>query len=88
VYLLSGLYFPLRTLGAIAGVAASLLPLGLGLDALRQLLLHGTPMFIPVGLEVIAIAAQTLVFAIASWRLLTFIEHRARLEGRLVTRWN
>ena len=39
VYFLSGLYFPVRTLGALGAAAAGILPLTLGTDALRQVLL-------------------------------------------------
>src|SRR5262249_23289523 len=39
VYFLSGLYFPIRTLGGLGMVAAGILPLTLGTDALRQVLL-------------------------------------------------
>src|SRR5213594_598090 len=39
VYFLSGLYFPLRALGVVGMIAAGLVPLGLGVDALRQVLL-------------------------------------------------
>src|SRR5256885_13674660 len=36
VYFLSGLYFPIRTLGAVGAVAAGILPLTPGTHALRQ----------------------------------------------------
>ena len=39
VYFLSGLYFPIRSLGALGSVAAGILPLTLGTDAIRQVLL-------------------------------------------------
>jgi len=39
VQFLSGLYFPVRSLGAVALLAVGVLPLGLGLDAVRQVLL-------------------------------------------------
>src|SRR5207247_159048 len=39
VYFLSGLYFPLRTLGALGMIAAGLTPLAPGVDAIRPRLL-------------------------------------------------
>ena len=36
VYFLSGLYFPIRSLGPLGYAAAGLLPLTIGVDALRQ----------------------------------------------------
>src|SRR5208283_2290935 len=43
VYLVSGLNYPVRTLGTAVAVAASVIPLTLGVDALRQVLFpHST----------------------------------------------
>src|SRR5207247_4397731 len=36
VFFLSGLYFPIRALGSLGAVAAGIVPLGLGVDAMRQ----------------------------------------------------
>src|SRR5438874_511050 len=50
ISLVTGFYFPIRTLGGLVGGAASLIPLTLGLDAMRQLLFpQGWPAFLPVG---------------------------------------
>ena len=87
VYLFSGLYFPVRALGGFAGAAVSLLPLAVGLDAMRQLLLPGSPAFISVTPECLILAAQTVVFATAARFALATVERRAREEGRLITRW-
>ena len=43
VYFLTGLYFPIRTLGPWAFAAVSTVPLAIGLDAMRQLLLGRAP---------------------------------------------
>ncbi|MFQ5909304.1 MAG: ABC transporter permease, partial [Thermoplasmata archaeon] len=42
IYLISGFYFPVRYLGAIVAVSASIIPITLGLDALRQLMFTET----------------------------------------------
>jgi ABC-2 type transport system permease protein len=86
VYFLSGFYFPVRTLGALAGGAASLVPLTLGLDAIRQLVVPGTPVFIPVGWEAVAIVVQIPIYAVASQISLTILEYRSRRDGRLIIR--
>jgi ABC-2 type transport system permease protein len=87
VNFLSGLYFPVHALGAYVGGAASLVPMTLGLDAMRQLLLPGTPVFIPAGVETALVAAQIPIFAVLAGVSLRYMEARARTEGKLVTRW-
>jgi ABC-2 type transport system permease protein len=83
VYLLSGFYFPVKALGGYVGGAASLIPLTLGLDAMRQLILPGTPVFVPVEWEVVIVAAQVPVYAVAARIALAAMEYRARRDGRL-----
>jgi ABC-2 type transport system permease protein len=87
VNFLSGLYFPVHALGAYVGGAASLVPMTLGLDAMRQLLLPGTPVFIPAGTETLLVAAQIPIFAFLAGISLRYMESRARRDGKLVTRW-
>ena len=87
VNFLSGLYFPVHALGAYVGGAASLVPMTLGLDAMRQLLLPGTPNFIPAGTETLLVAAQIPIFALLAGIALRYMESRARADGKLVTRW-
>lgn len=86
VYLLSGLFFPVRTLGAYVGGAASLIPLTLGLDAIRQLLLPQTPQFLSPLLETLALAVQTIAYAALAQAALQFMEARARRDARLILR--
>jgi hypothetical protein len=59
----------------------------LGLDAMRQLLLPGTPVFIPAGTETLLVAAQIPIFALLAGISLRYMESRARADGKLVTRW-
>jgi ABC-2 type transport system permease protein len=86
VYFLSGFYFPIRSLGAFVGGVGSLIPLGLGLDAMRQFLLPGTGSFIPTGWEVLALVGQTLLYGILSQLALRYLEQRARHDARLLLR--
>ncbi len=87
VYLLSGFYFPVRALGGYVGGAASLIPLTLGLDAIRQFLLPATPRFLPPEWEGLALALQIPVYGWLAHRLLRMLEERARRDGRLIARW-
>lgn len=88
VYFLSGLYFPIRTLGALGALAAGLLPLTLGVDALRQVLLgpaaHG---LLPVSLELLALAGFTVVLLFAARASMGWLERLAKRDGKLTLRW-
>jgi ABC-2 type transport system permease protein len=88
VYFLSGLYFPIRTLGALGGVAAGLIPLGLGIDAMRQVLVgkaaHG---LLPVPLEIGLLSGLAVVFLIVARLSLAYLENLSKREGRLTQRW-
>ena len=86
VYFLSGFYFPVRSLGAAVAAVGSLIPMTLGLDAMRQLVLPGTPELIPLGLETIGIAVQIPVFGLLSQLSLRYVEQRARQDARLILR--
>jgi ABC-2 type transport system permease protein len=88
VNFLSGLYFPVKALGAYVGGAASLIPLTLGLDAMRQVLLPGTPRFLAPEWEALAVAVQIPIFAFLAYSSLRFMEARARREGKLISKWS
>jgi len=88
VYFLSGLYFPIRTLGVLGTAAAGVLPLTLGVDALRQVLMgaeaHG---LLPVRTELAAQCGFTVVFLLTARWSLRWLESLAKREGRLTLRW-
>jgi ABC-2 type transport system permease protein len=88
VYFLSGLYFPVRTLGPLGAVAAGILPLTLGTDALRQVLLgpdaHG---LLSLPLECLALAGFGVVFLVLASRMMAYLEALSKREGRLTQRW-
>ena len=88
VFLATGFYFPVKALGGYLGGASSLIPLTLGLDAIRQLLLPSTPAFVPLGWEVAILAVQIPIYAVAARVALAAMEMRARREGRLISRGN
>ncbi len=88
VYLLSGFYFPVRALPFWASAAASLLPLTLGLDAMRQLTFpEGRAQGLwPVGWEAAALAGMSAVFVGLAYGALRYMEWRARRDARLTER--
>ena len=88
VYFVSGLYFPVRTLGALGAVAAGLIPLALGLDAMRQLLLGAEARgLLPVRTEVVILIAFNVAFMALARLSLAYLERLSKREGRLTQRW-
>lgn len=85
VYLLSGFYFPIRSFNFWIAAAASIIPLTLGLDAMRQLVFpSGSALgFLTVNVEIAILAALCVVFLISARTLLTHMEKLAIREGRL-----
>ena len=88
VYFVSGLYFPIKALGPFAAVAAGLVPLTLGVDALRQVLLGpGARGLLPAPTETAILAGFAAVFLVLSRVALTHLEALSKREGRLIQRW-
>ena len=89
IYLISGFYFPVRTLGMIVSVGAAFIPITLGLDAMRQLLFPGGwtfPVF-SVNVELAVLAVLCVVFIVLSKFALDFMENKGKKDGRLTLRW-
>jgi ABC-2 type transport system permease protein len=90
IYFVSGLNFPVGRLGFVGSLAISILPLAVGLDAMRQLAfvdapgLGGTP---PPAVEAAILVVMTVVFIGAARWMLAALERRARRDGRLTSRW-
>jgi ABC-2 type transport system permease protein len=88
VFFLSGLYFPLRALGALGSLAAGLVPLGLGVDALRQVLMGEAALgLLPLPTETLMLAGFTVVFMVLARVSLAYLEGLSKREGRLTQRW-
>jgi ABC-2 type transport system permease protein len=88
IYLASGFYFPVKAMGFWVATFASLIPLTLGLDAMRQLLFASDPTlgFLSVGAEIAVLAGLAVLFVAAAWWALRTLEARGRREGRLTER--
>jgi ABC-2 type transport system permease protein len=90
VYFVSGLNFPVMSLGLLGALAIALIPLAVGLDAMRQLAFVGSP-FPPgtpsVELEIGILIAMTVGFTLFARVMLAALERRARREGSLSIRW-
>lgn len=88
IYLVSGFYFPVKSLGFLVAAGASIIPLTLGLDAMRQLLFTGDPTqgFLPVETELAILIVLAVVFIAAAGWMLSKLEEIGRREGRLIER--
>jgi ABC-2 type transport system permease protein len=97
IFFSSGFYFPLGGLfnyggwGAAVGILGSIIPAGLGLDALRQLTLGETAfggrfwvLSAPVELEILVVLA--VGFLILAKYALAYLEILAKREGKLTSR--
>jgi ABC-2 type transport system permease protein len=85
IYLMSGFYFPIRNLGFWVAAGASIIPLTLGLDAMRQLVFPSGPAlgFLTVRTEIFILIVLSVVFVIGARYLLAYMEHLAVQQGRL-----
>ena len=88
VYFLSGFYFPVKSFGFVVAMVASLIPLTLGMDAMRQLVFPSGPAlgFRSVRFEVAVLAVLSVVFLLASKYWIDRIIRLARQEGTLTDR--
>jgi ABC-2 type transport system permease protein len=88
VYFISGFYFPVRSFGFVVAAVASLLPLTLGMDAMRQLMFASGPTFgfLDVRAEIVALLILSALFLIAAKLWLDKITRLAIAEGTLTDR--
>lgn len=85
VYLVSGFYFPIKNFPFWVAAAGSIIPLTLGLDAMRQLTFASGPSlgFLSVQVEVAVLVGLAVVFLGGARGLLAYMERLAIREGRL-----
>jgi ABC-2 type transport system permease protein len=85
VFLVSGFYFPIKSFNFWIAAAASLIPLTLGLDAMRQLVFASGPAlgFLDVRVELTVLCGLCVVFLFGARAMLAYMERLAIREGRL-----
>ncbi|MBA4186388.1 MAG: ABC transporter permease [Planctomycetaceae bacterium] len=86
IYLLSGTNFPVSIFPKVIAVVASLIPLTLGMDAMRQVLFQRPGLF-EVWIEVSVLAVLAVVFLLSARLSLRHMERRAKEDGKLTVRW-
>jgi len=89
VHLMSGFFFPVKNLGFAVALGASLIPMTLGLDAMRQLAFEAGEKsgFINVNVEIGALVVLCVLFLVVSKYALEYMEKLGKKEGRLTLRW-
>ncbi len=95
VFLASGLYFPIKTFvqalgpgGLWVAAGAAIIPITLGLDAMRQLLFPELLEFglLPPHLELLILVVLAPIFIYIARRALAYLERLGKEEGRLTLR--
>jgi len=88
IYLLSGFYFPVKNFGMAVSLVASIIPMTLGMDAMRQLVFSNGPAigFLPVRTEIFALVSLSVLFVTAAKYWLDKVERLAVQEGTLTDR--
>ena len=85
IYLFSGFYFPIKNFSFWISAISSIIPLTLGLDAMRQLVFKTGPSlgFVSVGVEILVLSILSVVFLFGARLMLAYMEKLAIREGRL-----
>jgi ABC-2 type transport system permease protein len=85
IYLASGFYFPIKSLNFWVAVGASVIPLSMGLDAMRQLSFppDSFPAFLSVEVEIAILVVLSVIFLFGARFFLHKMEKLAIREGRL-----
>lgn len=85
IYLLSGFYFPLKDLGFWLAAGSSIIPLAVGMDAMRQLVFSGGPSlgFLSIPVELGILCILSVGFLVGARYLLAHMERLAIREGSL-----
>jgi ABC-2 type transport system permease protein len=88
IYLASGFYFPVKAMGVWVATFASIIPLTLGLDAMRQLMFSSDPTlgFLSVPVELAILVVLAVLFITAAYFALAKLEQVGRRQGRLIER--
>ena len=85
IYLASGFYFPIKSLNFWIAAGASIIPLTMGLDAMRQLSfpVGSFPPFLSIKIEILILIVLAFIFLMGARYFLKRMEKLAIKEGRL-----
>ena len=85
IFLASGFYFPIKSLPFWVAAGASIIPLTLGMDAMRQLVFPSGALlgFLTVQTEILILVVLSIAFVTSAKFLLAYVEKLAVREGRI-----
>jgi ABC-2 type transport system permease protein len=85
IFLASGFYFPIKSLPFWVAAGASIIPLTLGMDAMRQLVFPSGVLlgFLDVRTEILILVVLSIAFVTSAKFLLAYVEKIAVREGRI-----
>jgi ABC-2 type transport system permease protein len=88
IYLVSGFYFPVSALGFWVATFASVIPLTLGMDAMRQIIFSSQAGigFLPIHTELLLLCVLAVVLLALAGYSLRKLEEIGRRDGRLIER--
>jgi len=88
IYFVSGFYFPIKNFGAAISLMASIIPMTLGMDAMRQLMFSSGPVIglLSVPVEIVSLLFLSVLFVTAAKYWLDKMERLAVAEGTLTDR--
>lgn len=88
VMLFSGFYFPVKAFGFWPAIVASIIPLTMGMDAMRQLAFPSgqTLGLLPVRTEIIVLIVLSVVYIGAARSVLAYMEKLAIRQGKISDR--
>jgi len=88
VMLFSGFYFPVKAFGFWPAIVASIIPLTMGMDAMRQLAFPAgqTLGLLPVRTEIIVLIVLSVVYIGAARSVLAYMEKLAIRQGKISDR--
>jgi ABC-2 type transport system permease protein len=86
VYLLTGMNYPLRIFPTLLASCAAVIPLTTGMDAMRQILFADAGFF-PLWLNILTLSGLSIFYLFLAWRMLKFLERKAKEEGKITVKW-
>jgi ABC-2 type transport system permease protein len=86
IYALSGVNYPLKIFPTFVAAIASVIPLTMGMDALRQLL-FASDGFWPLWVEISVLSVLSVVFILLARYFLNYLERKAKESGKITVRW-
>jgi ABC-2 type transport system permease protein len=89
IYMLSGIYYPVissRIFPQSVKIIASLIPLTLGIDAIRLILVMGKSIT-DVSMHIIGLCILAIALLILAYIALKKMEYVSKKHGRLLLRW-